>query len=182
MGVMNAALIDVQEYLSTSYEPDMEFINGILVERNVGSIPHSRLLGILIGYLQQNCGDAIVLPGARLLMGAAANRKYRIPDVMVVERPITPGKVVTDVPALTIEIISPDDRFDEVLEKCVEYAALRVPNVVVLDPDHKRLYMFTESALCIMQSAIVTFPKSKRSLEIAGSIFDGLDELRLRLG
>jgi hypothetical protein len=29
-------LISVEEYLSTSYDPDVEYVNGVLVERNVG--------------------------------------------------------------------------------------------------------------------------------------------------
>jgi hypothetical protein len=34
MGV--ETLISVAEYLNTSYDPDMEFVDGVLVERNVG--------------------------------------------------------------------------------------------------------------------------------------------------
>ena len=34
-------LISVEEYLNTSYDPDMEYVDGVLVERNVGDWLHS---------------------------------------------------------------------------------------------------------------------------------------------
>ena len=40
-----AALIQAEVYLQTSYRPDRELIEGQLLERNVGEIPHSRLQG-----------------------------------------------------------------------------------------------------------------------------------------
>jgi hypothetical protein len=41
---------------------------------------------------------------------------------MVLERPHGRSRVVTDVPAAVIEIKSPRDTFDEVLDKCLEFA------------------------------------------------------------
>jgi hypothetical protein len=35
------ALISVEEYLNTSYDPDVEYVDGALVERNVGDWLHS---------------------------------------------------------------------------------------------------------------------------------------------
>ena len=41
MGV--GTLISVEEYLNTSYDPDVEFVDGVLVERNVGDEDHSNV-------------------------------------------------------------------------------------------------------------------------------------------
>ena len=40
-------LISVEEYLSTGYEPDCEYDDGVIVERNVGEFEHSFLQTIL---------------------------------------------------------------------------------------------------------------------------------------
>ena len=32
----NSPLLSVEEYLNTTYDPDVEFVDGVLVERNVG--------------------------------------------------------------------------------------------------------------------------------------------------
>ena len=43
-----AAAISLDEYLSTTYEPDMEFVDGLLVKRNVGTQRHSLLQSLII--------------------------------------------------------------------------------------------------------------------------------------
>ncbi len=35
-------LASVEEYLSTSYSPDLDYVDGVLEERNVGEKPHSK--------------------------------------------------------------------------------------------------------------------------------------------
>ena len=34
-------LVSLEEYLNTSYDPDVEYVDGVLVERNVGDWLHS---------------------------------------------------------------------------------------------------------------------------------------------
>jgi hypothetical protein len=41
------ALISLEEYLNTSYSPDMEYRDSVLVERNVGEKAHARLQVLL---------------------------------------------------------------------------------------------------------------------------------------
>jgi len=38
--------VSVEEYLSTSYEPDCEYEDGVVVERNLGGFEHSFLQAI----------------------------------------------------------------------------------------------------------------------------------------
>jgi len=40
--MLTGTAIPVEEYLRTSYEPDMEYVDGQLVERSVGEHRHSR--------------------------------------------------------------------------------------------------------------------------------------------
>jgi hypothetical protein len=40
-------LIPVSEYLSTDYEPDCDYVDGLLEERNVGEKDHSKLQTML---------------------------------------------------------------------------------------------------------------------------------------
>jgi hypothetical protein len=37
----NSPLVPVEECLNTPYDPDVEFVDGVLVERNVGDWSHS---------------------------------------------------------------------------------------------------------------------------------------------
>ena len=46
-----ATLISLEEYLRTTYEPDCDFVDGVVEERNLGEWSHSTLQTVLIGYL-----------------------------------------------------------------------------------------------------------------------------------
>ena len=42
-----ASLISIEEYLSHTYEPDCDYVDGHLEERNLGERDHSRLHSVL---------------------------------------------------------------------------------------------------------------------------------------
>ena len=124
-------LISVDEYLGTSYEPDMDYVDGVLVRRNVGTQLHGLFQTILSGYFREfrHSHRIRVFTETRLLVHAAAGR-HRIPDVMVVGVPYQKGKAVVDVPAIVIEIQSPDDTFDDIIDRCLDYEGLTVPDIL----------------------------------------------------
>jgi hypothetical protein len=43
--------ISAHEYLNSSYHPDMEYVDGVLVERGVPTVAHSLMQLILCVYL-----------------------------------------------------------------------------------------------------------------------------------
>ena len=138
---------------------------------------HAFLQLIVGGFFLQLRGTHRIraMTEGRLLMDAATPR-YRIPDVMVLEEPHTKSKVVTDVPAVGVEIKSPDDTLDEVIDKCLEYSVLGVPNILVMDPDHKRLYVFANNALQLARTCVLHLPKCGVDLQFpADQMFAKLD-------
>ena len=48
---METPLVSIEEYLSTSYHPDHEYIDGRVTERNLGERTHSATQGDVIVYL-----------------------------------------------------------------------------------------------------------------------------------
>ncbi len=174
MGSTTPTLASLEEYLNTSYEPDMEFVDGVLVRRNVGTQLHGLLQTIVGAYLRQyRRSDRLkVFMETRLLVKG----HYRIPDVMVLQPPYRKGRVVTDVPIVAIEIKSPDDTFDDIVDKCFEYESLGVGNILVMDPDNKRAFLFEESnlrhlpgtshALRLQDGASLDFPFAEMFAEL----------------
>jgi len=143
-----ATVISLEEYLNTSYEPDMDFVDGVLVRRNVGTQLHG-LLQLIVGshFRQHTKSHQIrVFTETRLLVDRATGR-HRVPDVMALEIPYQKGKVVTDVPAIVVEIKSPEDTFDDVVDRCFDYEKLAVRNILVMDPDNKRAWLFQQGNL-----------------------------------
>jgi Uma2 family endonuclease len=171
-----ATAISLDEYLSTTYEPDMEFVDGLLVERNVGTQRHSLLQSLVIIYFGQyrKSHRIRVFPEVRLQVGA---RRHRIPDVLVLEIPYNHGKLVTDVPAITVEIKSSDDTFDYIFDKCVEYEALGVRNILVMDPDNRRAWLFEQNNLRLLTGNSVQLNLSQAALDFPfAEMFAELDE------
>ena len=153
-------LVSLEEYLRATYEPDMEYADGVLIGRNVGTQLHGTLQLIVGAYFHQIRKTyrikGFTETGLRMNAG-----RYCIPDVMVVEQPYARGRVVTDVPAVVVEIKSPDDTLDGIFGKCLEYSTLGVPNIIVLDPDIQRQYVFANNALQLVSSVTLRLPKSR---------------------
>ena len=119
-----------------------------------------------------------VLTEARLLVDAAS-RRYRIPDVMVLEIPYGKGKVVVDVPAIVVEIKSPDDTFDDIVDRCFDYERLGVGNIVVMDPDSKRAWLFRQGNLQLLTgiSTPLDLPRQQLAIDFpSAQLFAELDE------
>jgi Uma2 family endonuclease len=74
--------VTVEEYLSTGYEPDCEYGDGALVERNLGEFEHS-FPQILIGTLFTNNMDAWGVFGLTEQRVQIKPRRFLVPDVCV---------------------------------------------------------------------------------------------------
>jgi Uma2 family endonuclease len=139
-------LVSTSEYLSASYRPDQELIDGRLIERNVGEYDHSNLQGALIVWLRshQREWNIRVLPEQRLRVSAS---RFRIPDVCVISRdqPIEP--VFTSPPLICIEVLSKDDTLRSMQARIDDYLAFGVANIWVLDPTIRRAYVCSGTGL-----------------------------------
>ena len=122
--------------MHTSYSPDCEYIDGEIVERNVGQGKHAYAQGKTYGKLSDALKDFLVLPEQRIQVTAT---RVRVPDVCVVEEL---ENVVTQPPLLCVEILSPDDRWSRTNSVISDYQAMGVPCVWVIDPWSSRAWIF----------------------------------------
>ena len=133
-----ATLVSVSEYLATSYRPDRDYVDGELLERNVGEWDHSRLQALLLKHLLQYEETFGLLVVAEQRVQVTASR-FRIPDLCVVRG--NPGEqILTRPPLLCIEILSPDDRMSSMQERIDDFLAFGVENVWIVDPRRKKAY------------------------------------------
>jgi Uma2 family endonuclease len=140
MGI--GTLISVDEYLRTSFDPDCDFVDGAVLERNVGKKKHG-LAQMRIGNWFLNHQAKLQLePISELRMRMGPSR-IRIPDVVVAEVPLPEEEVFTSPPYLCIEIMSPDDTISGMQERLDEYMQFGVPNVWVVDPWKHRGWVVT---------------------------------------
>jgi hypothetical protein len=76
-------LISVEEYLSTSYRPDCDYVDGEVVERNLGEWDHSSLQSAILVYLWNRYYKDGIRAVAEQRVQVNKTR-FRIPDVCVV--------------------------------------------------------------------------------------------------
>jgi Uma2 family endonuclease len=135
------ALISVEQYLRTSYRPDCDYVDGEVVERNLGEWDHGWLQGLLIRLLMNRYEHQgiFVIPELRVQVKPT---RFRIPDICVTLG--LPGEqILTMTPFLCIEILSPEDRMQRVNERVADLLEMGVPYVWVLGPQAKRAYVAT---------------------------------------
>ena len=134
MNMSTVVLVSEDEYLSTAYEPDCEYEDGVLIERHVGKKKHSRLEMILGAYFvrREKLWNIVVFGDQRHRIRPG---KYMLPDVCVFQRPAPDEGIFATPPLIWIEILSPEDRPIRVNEKVRQLLEFGVPNIWVIDPE-----------------------------------------------
>jgi Uma2 family endonuclease len=137
--------MSVEEYRRASFDgPDRDYVDGEVVERNMGELEHSTLqleLAIRLRGLTELNLD--VKPEIRIQTGAT---RFRVADLAVWRKGQLPATGIPPVPPfLAIEILSPDDRVVRMQGKIQEYLAAGVQCVWVIDPRDRAALVYTQT-------------------------------------
>lgn len=159
-------LVSEEEYLHTSYEPDCEFEDGVLIERNVGTWHHSKLQAALAAYFFNRRKAWNLHVGTEARVRARAG-KYMIPDVCIVEGPEPTGRVLETPPLLWIEILSPDDRHLRVNRKVQAVLESGVPYVWVIDPETLESDLHTVEKRTPLEDGVLRIPGTEIVVPLA---------------
>ena len=162
--------ISVTEYLNISYRPDRDYVDGEVLERNLGEYAHSRPHGRLLGFLgnRENDWSIVVLPSQRVQM---APQRIRVTDVCVVLADAPVEQIVRHPPLICIEILSKDDTFKSVTERLDDYLAMGVPNVWVIEPHTRRGYVYNADGFLETRDGVLRVANSEIAVPLA-SIFE----------
>lgn len=133
MTTVAAPLVSVQEYLSTNYDPDVDYVDGELEERNVGEKGHGKIqkaLLLRLGLREKELG-IFVIQEQRVQVSPT---RFRVPDTCVMLGPEPEEQVFVTAPFLCIEVLSPDDRMSRMQRKVTDYLGMGVRYVWIIDP------------------------------------------------
>jgi Uma2 family endonuclease len=128
----SATQIPVSEYLDTIYHPDREYVDGELRERNVGKWEHARIQWLLTGWFLNHEREWHLIGSTEQRLRVSPTR-IRIPDLVVL-RPGPQPDILVEPPLLIIEILSPDDTYWDLQERCQDYIQMGVETVWIIDP------------------------------------------------
>ncbi len=135
-----SAFVPLTDYLSRTTDPDCEYVDGRLVERNVGEIVHGDGQGRTYAFILLNGGG--FWAGVEIRVQVRPSR-YRIPDVVVVRGGRPAGRVITSPPEIVVEVLSPDDRAADIQDKIDDYLQFGVLAVWLIDPERQRAWIHT---------------------------------------
>jgi Uma2 family endonuclease len=149
-----ATLVPIEEYLSTNYDPDREYVDGEVVERNLGEKTHGTIQGNLIYYfrLHRDEWGIRAYPEQRVQVSP---RRFRIPDVTVIKMSQEQGEIFTNPPHLCIEILSKDDTMQYMQQKIDDYLKFGVPYVWIINPQNRKGYVVTSECMVEAKSSVL---------------------------
>lgn len=141
----SGTLISVEEYLRTSYRPDCDYLEGQVLERNLGERPHAKLQNyfLFIFTLNRKSWKVAVLPEQRVQVKA---QRFRIPDVCIARSSDPDDLIVRTAPLLCIEILSSDDTMTEMRRRAEDYRVMGVPHIWVADPWKRRAFFYDKDS------------------------------------
>jgi Uma2 family endonuclease len=119
------ALISPEQYLSTHYEREPEYVRGEIRQKPIPDRIHSWIAGLLIELLRTASRHITAEPEVRCRV---APDVYRLPDVAVF-RKNEPIALVPENPSLVvIEVVSKDEKYVELVDKLRDYEHWGAPH------------------------------------------------------
>ena len=161
-----ATQISVEEYLHTMYRPDRDYVDGEVLERNLGERDHSRPQGLICAFfvMREKEWRVVGLPEQRVQV---TSNRFRIPDICVLSKDAPYEQIVTTPPLVCIEILSKDDSFSSIVDRLDDYVSMGVANIWVIDPHKRRAYTYGADGTIEAIGGELHVPNSNISVPLA---------------
>ena len=139
-------LISKEEYLRTSFEdPEPDYVDGELVARSMPNYHHSQI-HLRLAYAFKPWYDRGQLFPAPEIRLRVAPKRFRVADFAIFTSD-QEDLIPRDPPYAVVEIVSPDDRFEELMSKLADYEQAGVAFIFVADPPVRRLSRYSRGDL-----------------------------------
>ena len=126
--------VAMADYMTTSYRPDREYIDGEVVERNMGKYEHGRLQGLLFLLLTLEYEESLRVQAVPEWRVQVSPTRVRIPDLVIVPGGPQPP-VLVEPPLLVVEILSPGDTYSDMQRRSSDYLRMGVKTIWIIDPE-----------------------------------------------
>jgi Uma2 family endonuclease len=137
--------MSVDEYLRTSFdEADRDYVDGEVLERNTGELPHSRLQS----ELARRLGNLAVPLGLQVFTEIRIQTRptrFRVADVAVWRAGPIGDRIPQVPPFLVVEILSAEDRLVRLQPKIRDYLEQGADWIWAIDPDERRAKVYTSA-------------------------------------
>ena len=165
--------IPVGEYLGSVYRPDVDYVDGVLEERNVGELDHADVqhaVRELFGSLRSDG-----YRGVQETRLQVSETRFRVPDVCLMPPGWKKTQIIREAPLVCVEVLSPRDTVMKMRRRSEDYLRLGVPVVWIFDPALRLAYVLTREGMNEQRSGALQIPGTAISLELS-AIFSILDD------
>jgi Uma2 family endonuclease len=152
-----ATAISVEEYLASDYQPDREYLEGELKERNLGEYDHSRPQSLLLSYfigLEKKLG-LVALVEQRVQVKA---KRFWIPDLCLLRAEAPREQIIVTPPVLAVEVLSREDRVRDVQDRVDDFLEMGIAMVWVIDPKKRRAWIHTAEGVAEAKGGVLRGP------------------------
>ena len=172
--VATAPLLSVEQYLQTTFQPDMDYVDGVLEARHVGEFDHGDVQWALLEAINAYTPSLGVRARPEVRVQVSPTR-FRVPDVCVVSANWKRTQIVSEPPLLCVEVLSPGDRLSDAIRRCNDYLTMGVPEAWVVEPTLRSVFVVTLSGSQQHRSGVVLLPASDAPIDVE-RLFTVLDQ------
>ena len=145
------SLIGLEEYLRTSFEgPEPDYIEGELLQRSVPNVSHARAQIRLADAFKQ-CEDLTQVSRMSEIRVRVAPNRFRTADFAVFSKE-QEEPIPEETPFCVVEIVSPDDGYEDLMNKLADYEAAGVEFIFFADPPLKKLSRYRQGDLLTVRA------------------------------
>lgn len=148
-----AALIPVELYLRSDYEPDAEYVDGEVEQRPIGEYDHSTWQQAIQQWFAQHAREWNIRVRCELRVQVSPTR-FRVPDVVVFDRDQPIEQILTHPPIAVFEVLSPEDTISRMLVKLDDYERMGIRNIFLVDPQQERARRYLAGELRTLEPVL----------------------------
>jgi Uma2 family endonuclease len=157
--------VPVEVYLNSSYEPDAEYVDGVIEERSMGEWDHADWQAAILEFFRSRRHQWNIRAAAELRI-QVASANFRVPDVTVTDRSLPVEQVITHPPIAVFEILSPEDTVTRMMTKLGEYEQMGIQAILILDPSGRH-FRYCKGKLEPLPSEAFDLPGSVCRFDLA---------------
>jgi len=168
------AHVPLDVYLSSSFEPDAEYVDGAIQERPVGELDHAAWQKAIQQWFWQREKEWGIRVFAELRVQVSPTR-FRVPDVVVLENtgPLKEMEQIVRTPPIAVfEILSPEDTLPRIFEKLDDYQRMGIRGIFVIDPKSGKKYQYEGGDLMHVEAGSIAVKQTRHLLS-----FNEIEEL-----
>ncbi len=140
-----AAKVSLEEYLNTSYHPDVEYLDGELKEKPVVGFAHGEVQGFIFSWFSRHYGEWNIRCAVETRT-RVSQEHVRLPDVVVIAAGDRRKGALDRPPLIAIEVLSPTDTYQDLKLRAADLEAMGVRNVWLIDEEARTVEVWSEGA------------------------------------